>query len=78
MHYWIYSSTITVQYKVRNKPPPLTDNNQINSQEVKRKNDEAKAKMKVHADTRFKAKPSWINVGNLVLICQTKQNKLST
>ena len=64
--------------KVRNKLPQLTDSNQINSQEVKRKDEEAKAKMKVHADTRFKAKPSSINVGDLVLVRQRKENKLST
>ena len=59
--------------KVQNKLPQLTDSNQINSQEVKRKDEEAKAKMKVHADTQFKAKPSSINVGDLVLVCQKKR-----
>ena len=34
--------------------------------------------MKVYTDTRFKAKPSRINVGDLVLVCQRKQSKLST
>ena len=34
--------------------------------------------MKVHADTQFKAKPSSINVGDLVLVRQRKENKLST
>ena len=34
--------------------------------------------MKVHAYTRFKAKPSSINVGDLVLVHQRKENKLST
>ena len=41
----------------------------MNSQEVKRKDEETKAKTKVYADTQFKAKPSRINVGNLVLVC---------
>ena len=34
--------------------------------------------MKVCADTQVKAKPFRINVGNLVLVHQRKQNKLST
>ena len=34
--------------------------------------------MKVHADTRFKAKPSRINNGDLLLVRQRKENKLST
>ena len=50
----------------------------MNIQEVNRKEDEAKAKMKVHADVRSKAKPSRIDVGDLVLVRQRKQNKLST
>ena len=33
--------------------------------------------MKVHADARFKAKTSRIDVGDLVLVRQRKQNKLS-
>ena len=49
----------------------------MNIQEVKRKDDRAKAKMKVHADARFKAKTSRIDVGDLVLVRQRKQNKLS-
>ena len=63
--------------KVQNKLPQLADSKQINSQEVKRK-DEAKAKIKVHVDIRFKAKLSSINVGDLVLVRQRKENKLST
>ena len=34
--------------------------------------------MKVHADTQFKAKPSSINIGDLVLVRQRKKNMLST
>ena len=49
----------------------------MNIQEVKRKDDKAKAKIKVHADARFKAKPSRIDVGDLVLVRQRKHNKLS-
>ena len=49
----------------------------MNIQEVKRKDDKAKAKMKVHADARFEAKPSKVDVGDLVLVRQRKQNKLS-
>ena len=49
----------------------------MNIQEVKRKDDRAKAKMKVHADARFKAKTSRIDVGDLVLVRKRKQNKLS-
>ena len=34
--------------------------------------------MKVHADAQLKAKPSRINVSNLVLVRQRKQNTFST
>ena len=34
--------------------------------------------MKVHADTQLKAKPSRINIGDLVLVHQRKESKLST
>ena len=54
--------------KIRNKLPQLTGSSQMNIQEVKRKDDKAKAKMNVHADAQFKAKPSRIDVGNLVLV----------
>ena len=55
--------------KVKLPQLTCTGNNQMNSQEVKRKDEETKAKTKVYADTQFKAKPSRINVGNLVLVC---------
>ena len=61
--------------KVRNKLPQLTGSNQMNIQEVKRKDEEAKAKMKVYTDARSKAKPSRINVGDLVLVCQRKKTE---
>ena len=40
------------------KLPQLIESNQVTTQEVKRNDDEAKAKIKVHADIWFKAKPS--------------------
>ena len=64
--------------KVRNKLPQLVSNDEVKRQEVQRKDDKAKAKMKVHADTRSKAKPSKIKIGDLVLARQRKWNKLST
>ena len=63
---------------VRNKLPQFTSNNQVTQQKVLKKDEEAKAKMKAHADTRSRAKPSNIAIGDLVLVRQRKQNKLST
>ena len=50
----------------------------MTSQEVAKKDAEAKAKMKAHADTSSRAAPSNIKIGDLVLAHQRKQNKLTT
>ena len=63
---------------VRNKLPQFTSNNQVTGQKVLKKNEEAKTKMKAHADARSRAKPSNITIGDLALVRQRKQNKLST
>ena len=48
------------------KLPQLIESNQVTTQEVKRNDDEAKAKIKVHADIWFKAKPFTIDNDTLV------------
>ena len=48
------------------KLPQLIESNQVTTQEVKRNDDEGKAKIKVYADIWFKAKPSTIDIDNLV------------
>ena len=53
--------------KVRNKLSQLTSNEQETNPEVLKNNKEAKVKMKAHADTQSKAKPSKIKIGDLVL-----------
>ena len=64
--------------RVQNKLPQLTSNNQVTSQEVAKKDAEAKAKMKAYADTRSRAASSNIKIVDLVLVHQRKQNKLTT
>ena len=58
--------------KVQSKLPQLTGNNQVTSQKTQRKDNEAKAKMKVHVDMQFKVKLSRIDIGDLVLMRQRK------
>lgn len=64
--------------KVRNKHPQLTSSNQSKGQEVKMNDDKVKAKIKVYADSKSRAKPSKIEISDLILVRQRKQNKLST
>ena len=45
---------------------------------VRKRDEEAKAKMKFYADKMRKAKPSEIQVGDTVLLKQKKQTKLSS
>ena len=47
-------------------------------QKVLRKDEKVKAKMKAHADTRSRAKPSDIAISDLVLVHQRKENQFST
>ena len=64
--------------KVRNKLPHLSNDTQFTSQEVEKRDEKAKAKMKAYADAKARAAPSEIAVGDLVLARQRKQSKLST
>ena len=63
---------------VQNKLPQLASNSQETNHEVQRKDEKTKTKMKVHAETRSKVKPSKFEIGNLVLLCQRKWNKFTT
>ena len=45
---------------------------------VRKRDDEAKAKMKTYADNRNKAKESKLEIGDIVLVRQEKKNKMSS
>ena len=64
---------------IRTKLPHLVRENNSNIyQHLKEKDSIAEAKMKTHADEKSRATSSEIVVGDIVLVRQTKENKLST
>lgn len=63
--------------KTRTKVPSLSDQITPNDSEVRDHDLVAKAKTKAYVDSRRRAKPSNINIGDTVLVKQRKENKLT-
>ena len=70
-------ATLLFDRKVRNKLPHLTTTLDIDK-EVREADQKAKEKMKESADTKRRARPSDIQIGQTVLVRQRKHNKFST
>ena len=71
-------SELLYNRKVQNKLPQISSTSAHKRVEVQENDDRAKERMKEHADTKRRAKPSQVKVGDTVLARQRKQNKLST
>ena len=72
-------ATLLFNRNIRTKlPHPVKENKSNMHQKLKEKDSKAKAKMKDHADEKSRAKTSAIVVGDIVLVRQSKENKLST
>ena len=72
-------ATLLFNRNIRTKlPHPVKENKSNIHQKLKEKDSLAKAKMKDHADEKSRAKTSDIVVGDIVLVRQSKENKLST
>ena len=72
-------ATLLFNRNIRTKlPHPVRENNSNIHQQLKQKDSIAKAKIKTHADEKSRAKSSEIVVGDIVLVRQTKEIKLST
>ena len=65
------------RYKTR-LPCPVSLEETVNSQRMKKKDAEIKMKMKANADQKAYVKPNPVNVVDWVLCKQSKQNKLTT
>ena len=63
--------------KVRNKLPQIESASPDKGDRVQQKDNEAKEKMKEHADTKRRAHQSQLKVGDIVLVSQKKENKFS-
>ncbi len=61
--------------KMKTKLPQVVE--KVRHPSLRRRDKQAKRKMKIHADTRKKATPSTLKVGDFVLVRQKKQNKLT-
>ena len=64
---------------IRTKLPQLISGKKtVKDKAIRERDDDAKVKMKFYADKRRKAKPSEIQVGDIVMLKQKKQTKLSS
>ena len=80
-----YSSTAKSQTELifyrthRTKPSEMTTCGRLNADsDIRQRDARAKSKMKAYADTRHRATPHDVHIGDFVLVRQQKKNKLSS